>query len=294
VSAHADSPRAAGLGGGPQTDGSPQEASPGGRPSGGRGRKVRRLEPAALAGVMSRDVVLFGRYWKATTFSSIVQPTIYLLAFGLGFGSLVSHVGHVRYVEYVGTGVVATAVLFSSAFPGMFNTFIRWQFQRTYDAMLAAPVDVEELITAEVLWISIRAGVYGVAPLLVAIAFGLEATPGMLLVPLIGFITGFGFASFGVLIAAVAKTIDNFNYVTSAVLTPLFLVAGTFFPISALPAGVRTVAQFNPLYHCVQLVRDASLGGLGWPDLWHTAVLLAFALLMWRLAVWRLGRRLID
>ncbi len=257
-------------------------------------RAVRRLEPAALAGVMSRDVVIFGRYWKATTFSSIVQPTIYLLAFGLGFGSLVSHVGHLKYVQYVGTGVVATAVLFSSAFPGMFNTFIRWQFQRTYDAMLAAPVDVEELITAEVLWISMRAGVYGIAPLLVAIAFGLSPEVGMLLVPLICFLTGFGFASFGVLIAAVAKTIDNFNYVTSAVLTPLFLVAGTFFPVSSLPSGIRTVAQFNPLYHCVQLVRDASLGGLGAPDLAHTGVLLVFAVLMWRLAIWQLGRRLID
>ena len=100
--------------------------------------RSRRLDPAALAGVMSRDVVMFRRYWKATTFSSVVQPTIYLLAFGLGFGSLVSHVGHVKYVQYVATGVVATAVLFSSAFPGMFNTFIRWQFQRTYDAILAA------------------------------------------------------------------------------------------------------------------------------------------------------------
>jgi lipooligosaccharide transport system permease protein len=257
-------------------------------------RRVRRLEPAALAGVMSRDVVLFGRYWKATTFSSVLQPTIYLLAFGLGFGSLVHSVGHVRYVEYVATGVVATAVLFSSAFPGMFNTFVRWQFQRTYDAMLAAPVDVEELITAEVLWISLRAGVYGLAPLLVGIAFGLEPDAGMLLVPFIGFLTGFGFAAFGVAIAAVAKTIDNFNYVTSAVLTPMFLVAGTFFPISALPAGLRTIAQFNPLYHCVQLVRDASLGGLGTADLGHTAVLLAFAVLMRRLAIWQLGKRLID
>ncbi len=257
-------------------------------------RRVRRLEPAALAGVMSRDVAIFGRYWKATTFSSIVQPTIYLLAFGLGFGSLVSHVGHVKYVEYVATGVVATAVLFSSAFPGMFNTFIRWQFQRTYDAMLAAPVDVEELITAEILWISLRAGVYGMAPLLVGIAFGLQPDAGMLLVPFIGFLTGFGFAAFGVVIAAVAKTIDNFNYVTSAVLTPMFLVAGTFFPISALPHGLRTVAQFNPLYHCVQLVRDASLGSLGWADLGHAAVLLGFALVMWRLAIAQLGRRLID
>jgi lipooligosaccharide transport system permease protein len=257
-------------------------------------RRVRRLEPAALAGVMSRDVVIFKRYWKATTFSSVVQPTIYLLAFGLGIGALRSQIDHVKTIEYIATGTVATAVLFSSAFPGMFNTFIRWQFQRTYDAMLAAPVDVEELLTAEILWISLRAGVYGIAPLLVGFAFGLDPDPGMLLVPLIGFLTGFGFAAFGVLVAAIAKTIDNFNYVTSAVLTPMFLVAGTFFPVSSLPAGVRQVAQVNPLYHCVQLVRDASLGALHVGDLGHAAVLLAFALLMWRLAIWRLGTRLID
>jgi lipooligosaccharide transport system permease protein len=176
----------------------------------------------------------------------------------------------------------------------MFNTFVRWQFQRTYDAMLAAPVDVEELITAEVLWISLRAGVYGLAPLLVGIAFGLQPDPGMLLVPLIGFVTGFGFAAFGVTVAAVAKTIDNFNYITSAVLTPMFLVAGTFFPVSSLPDGVRLVAEINPLYHCVQLVRDASFGALGPADLGHAAVLIAFALLMWRLAISQLGRRLID
>jgi lipooligosaccharide transport system permease protein len=257
-------------------------------------RRVGRLEPAALAGVMSRDVAIFGRYWKATTFSSIVQPTIYLLAFGLGFGTLVKTIGHVKTIEYIGTGTVATAVLFSSAFPGMFNTFIRWQFQRTYDAMLAAPVDVEELITAEVLWISLRAGVYGIAPILVAFAFGLSPEWGMLLVPLIGFVTGFGFAAFGVTVAAIAKTIDNFNYITSAVLTPMFLVAGTFFPVSSLPEGIRQVAQVNPLYHCVQLVRDASLGTLGTADLGHAAVLLAFALIMWRLAISQLGKRLID
>jgi lipooligosaccharide transport system permease protein len=264
-------------------------------PAGASGaRRIHRLEPAALAGVMSRDVAIFGRYWKATTFSSVVQPTIYLLAFGLGFGKLAPHVAHLKYEQYVATGVVATAILFSSAFPGMFNTFVRWQFQRTYDAMLAAPVDVEELITAEMLWVSLRAGVYGLAPLLVGFAFGLKPSAGMLLVPLIGFVTGFGFVGFGVTVAAIAKTIDNFNYVTSAVLTPMFLVAGTFFPVSTLPHGMREVAQVNPLYHCVQLVRDASLGGLGPADLGHAAVLIAFALLMWRIAIWRLGKRLID
>jgi lipooligosaccharide transport system permease protein len=258
-----------------------------------RGR-LGRLEPAALSGVMWRDIVLFKRYWKATTFSSIVQPVIYLLAFGLGFGNLIHSVGHLKYVQYVATGVVATAVLFSSAFPGMFNTFIRWQFQRTYDALLAAPVDVEELITAEILWVSLRAGVYGVAPLIVGFFWGLEPEPGMLLVPLIGFVTGFGFCSFGVLVAAVAKTIDNFNYVTSAVLTPMFLVAGTFFPIDALPAGLRVIALFNPLYHCVALVRDVSLDHFSSADIVHAAVLVAWGLVLWRLAVWRLEKRLID
>lgn len=257
-------------------------------------QRPRRLDPAAMAGVMTRDVVLFRRYWRATTFSSIVQPVIYLLAFGLGFGGLIGHVGHFRYVQYVATGVVATAVLFSSAFPGMFNTFIRWQFQRTYDALLAAPVDVEELITAEILWISIRAGAYGVAPLIVGFFWGLTPKPAMLLVPVIGFVTGIGFAAFGVLVAAVAKTIDNFNYVTSAVLTPMFLVAGTFFPISQLPHGLRTIALFNPLYHCVALVRDASLQRFPTADLVHAAVLVAWAVVLWRLAVWRMEARLID
>ena len=201
---------------------------------------------------------------------------------------------HVKYVEYVATGVVATAVLFSSAFPGMFNTFIRWQFQRTYDAMLAAPVDVEELITAEMLWVSLRAGVYGLAPLLVGFAFGLEPEAGMLLVPLIGFVTGFGFAGFGVTVAAVAKTIDNFNYITSAVLTPMFLVAGTFFPVSTLPDGSAPGRAGQPALplRAARPRRLARRPRARRPRARGCAV--AFALLMWRLAISQLGRRLID
>ena len=116
----------------------------------------------------------------------------------------------------------------------------------------------------------------------------------MPLVPLIGFVTGFGFAGFGVTVAAVAKTIENFNYITSAVLTPLFLLAGTFFPITSLPPAVQTIAKLNLLYHCVQLVRDASLASLGPADLWNAGFLIVFALLMRRLAIAQLGRRLIE
>jgi lipooligosaccharide transport system permease protein len=259
-----------------------------------RRRRLGRLERPALAGVLVREVINFSSFWRSTTFSSTVEPTIYLLAFGFGFGSLVSTVGGLDYVEFVGTGTVATAVLFSSVFPAMFGTFIKREFQRTYDAILAAPVDAEELTTAEALWIASRAGVYGCTPMLVAIVFGLDPSWGMLLVPLINFVTGFGWASAGILIAAVLKSIDNFNYVTSTLITPMFLVAGTFFPIDRLPEWAQVAAWLNPLYHCVQLVRGAAFGYEDWTALAHAGILVAFGLLMWRLSIWRMEKRLVD
>ena len=131
--------------------------------------------------------------------------------------------------------MVATAVIFSSAFPAMFGTFVKHRFQNTYDAILAAPVDVEELVTAEMLWIGLRAGFFGCFPLLVAMAFGLDPSPGMLLVPFFCLVTALGFAGFGIAVAATVAKIDQFNYVTTLFITPLFLVAGTFFPIDELP-----------------------------------------------------------
>jgi lipooligosaccharide transport system permease protein len=253
-----------------------------------------RLDRAALAGVLVREVVNFGSFWRSTTFSSTVEPTIYLLAFGFGFGALVSRVQGLTYVEFVGTGTVATAVLFSSVFPSMFGTFVKYQFQRTYDAILAAPVDTEELVTGEALWIATRAGTYGCMPLVVAMAFGLDPSWGMLTVPFIAFFAGFGWACFGILIAAVMKSIDNFSYVTSIVITPLFLVAGTYFPISELPEWAQVAANVNPLYHCVQLVRHAVFGFEGWVDVWHLGVMVAFGLVSWRVAIARMERKLID
>jgi lipooligosaccharide transport system permease protein len=259
-----------------------------------RGTRLGRLERPALTGVLVREMVNFSSYWRSSTFSSTVEPTIYLLAFGFGFGSLVSRIGGYEYVEFVGTGTVATAVLFSSAFPAMFGTFVKYSFQRTYDAILAAPVDTEELVTAEALWIATRAGVYGCVPMFVAMAFGLDPSWGMLLVPFIAWIAGFGWACFGISIAGYAKSFENFNYVVSAVLTPLFLLAGSFFPLDQLPQWAQVLAQLNPLHHCVELVRHAVFGFQGWEDLARVAALVVFGLAVWRLAIYAMERKLID
>ncbi|HZA57913.1 MAG TPA: ABC transporter permease [Solirubrobacterales bacterium] len=257
-------------------------------------QRMGRLEPAAIAGVMSREAANFKTYWKGTAFSSILEPIVYLLAFGVGLGAtLIDGVDGLSYAEFVSTGMVATAVIFSSALPAMFGTFVKERFQNTYDAILAAPVDVEELVTAEMLWIGLRAGFFGCFPLIVGIAFGLSPTWGMLLVPLFALITALGWAGFGVAVAASVAKIDQFNYVTTLVITPLFLVAGTFFPIDQLPEGLQVVANVNPLYQLVELVRGAAFGFEA-VDVLRFLSLVLFAFVLWRIAVSRLTKRLID
>ncbi len=259
-----------------------------------RRTRVGRLDWSALQGVLIREMVNFSSYWRGTTFSSTMEPTVYLLAFGFGFGALVSEVAGYSYVDFVGTGTVATAVLFSSAFPAMFGTFVKATLQHTYDAILAAPVDTEELVSAEALWMAIRAGTYGCIPMIVAMFFGLPPNPGMLAVPLIAFTAGYGWACFGILVAGFSKSFENFNYVTSTVITPTFLLAGTFFPIEELPEWAQVAANLNPLYHTVELVRHAAFGWEGWADVWHVSALLGFGLVMWRLAIRALQRKLIT
>jgi lipooligosaccharide transport system permease protein len=256
--------------------------------------RLRAFEWAPVRGVWRRELALFRRYWASSSFASLFEPTVYLLAFGFGFGSLVAHVAGYRYVDFVGTGVVATAVLFTSVFPGMFNTYIRRVYQHSYEAILAAPVDVHEVVAGEASWVAARSAVYSCAPILVALAFGLRPGPAVFLVPLVGLVTAAGFALFGVWASTVVPSINSFDYIISGVLAPLFLVAGTFFPVSGLPGWARTVAQINPLYHCVELVRHAVFGPRPLVDLGHVGVLVLFAGLMWLLAIRGMRRRLID
>ena len=255
---------------------------------------MRRLEPAAVAGVMSREVANFRTFWKATTFSSVLEPVIYLLAFGLGLGAtIVDQVGGLEYVEFVGTGMVATAVIFSSALPAMFGTFVKERFQRTYDAILAAPVDVEELVTAEMLFIGLRSGFYGCFPLLISMLFGLNPSFGMLLVPFFCFITALGFAAFGIAVAASVAKIDQFNYVTTLFITPLFLVAGASSRSTSCRRGCeshRCSTRCTTWSSWCATPASASEPS----DLLRVAFLIVFAVTLWRVAVHRMEKRLID
>ena len=252
-----------------------------------------RVDASAVAGVLQRNYAVFLRTWRSNTVISVVDPVISLLAFGFGFGALVAKVGNIGYVEYVGTGIVAQTVLFTTIFPGMFETFFKRDYQHTYDALLAAPVDAVDVVTAEALWLAMKASVFGLAPLTVAMIFGLDPSAGMLLIPLVSLLTGFGFACVGILIAALASSFAAFDYVISMLVTPLFLFAGTFFPLKGLPGWVQDVAKLNPLFHTVQLVRDAAFGLHPAADLGHALFLAGFGVLAWMVASWRMRKRLV-
>jgi len=258
-----------------------------------RAPRLRRFELAPVRGIWRHELALYKRYWKSQSFASIVEPTFFLLAFGYGFGSMVAAIGNYRYLDFVATGVVGTAMLFTSVFPGMFNGYIRRVFQHTYDAMLAAPVDVHELVTAEALWIAAKSSVYSCTPLIVALFFGLDPSFGMFLVPVIGFVTALGFGLFGAWTSSVVPSINSFDYVITGVVTPLFLIAGTFFPIGTLPDWAQYAAQLNPLFHCVELVRHAVFGIRPLSDLGHLGALILFVALMWLIAVRGMRKRLI-
>lgn len=252
------------------------------------------LQLVAMQGVWRHEFALFKRYWRSQSFAAVSEPVFFLLAFGYGFGSLVSVVAGYRYLDFVATGMVGIAALFTSVFPGMFNGYIRRVFQHTYDAMLATPIDVHELVTGEATWIAGKSAVYCCAPLVVAIGFGLEPSPGMAAVPFIVFVTALGFTLFGTWTSSVVPSINSFDYVITGVITPLSLIAGTFFPVGALPGWVQVVAMLNPLLHCVELVRHAVFGFQPLADLGHLAGLAVFATLMWLIAVRGMRRRLIG
>ena len=233
----------------------------GGRVSSPGEVRIRRLEPAAIAAVMSRELANFRTFWKATTFSSVLEPIIYLLAFGLGLGAtIVSRVDGLDYVEFVGTGMVATAVIFSSALPAMFGTFVKHRFQRTYDAILAAPDRRRGAGHRRDAVDRLRAGFYGCFPLMVSFFFGLDPTSGCCWCRCSASSPRSASPPSGSRSPASVAKIDQFNYVTTLVITPLFLVAGTFFPIDQLPEGFQVAANFNPLYQLVELVRAAAFG----------------------------------
>ncbi|WP_370328111.1 ABC transporter permease [Euzebya sp.] len=254
-----------------------------------------RFRPDAVAGIVDREWRVFKRVWRSIMFGSIVEPVVYLLAFGYGFGALVAEVAGIPYIDFMATGAAGVGVLFTGFFPGFINGYFRRAENHLYDGLMAAPITVAELVTGEAVWTGIRCAATAAVTLTIAAIFGVDLSPWVVTVPLIGFVGGFAFACFGAAFAAKLRSTHQFDFVISGVVVPMFVVAGSFFPVEDAPAWLRLPARVNPLTHVVSLFRAAAFADTGVGQLLISgAVVVAFTAAAWLLAVRMLRRALVS
>lgn len=211
--------------------------------------------------VWHRNFDVFMKTIKVNFLPSLLEPILYLLAFGFGLGGFIPNIGGQPYINFIAPALVAIAIMNGSFFECTFASFVRMYFQKTFDAIVATPVSVEEVVAGELLWGATRATINATIVLAVVAVFGLITSPLFLLVPLIAFFGGLMFASIAMCFTAIAPNIDFFNYPSFLFLTPMFFLSGTFFPLTSLPSAAQVAAMaVLPLTHVVNVTRGIVAG----------------------------------
>ena len=252
----------------------------------------------ALA-IVHRNALVYRRVWRGSVFSSFLQPTLFLLAMGLGVGRLVDRGGTAlpsaaSYLQFLAPGLLAAACMQTASFESSWPVADKMRWQRNYEAMLAAPIRVVDVVAGELTWIGIRLLTVALAFTLVMTAFGVVRASGR--IPFVigaAVLTGLAFSAPILAYAATLKTGSNFNVMFRFVITPLFLFSGVFFPVSRLPRSLQTVAPATPLFHGVELVRGLALDTIE-SSAWivHVVYLLAMFSLGFVFALYTFRRRL--
>ncbi|WP_236793662.1 ABC transporter permease [Amycolatopsis sp. GM8] len=209
----------------------------------------------------------YRRYWKSNLYSSGLQPLLFLVALGLGFGSQVQAgpaTGGVSYLEYIAPALLVSAAMQSAVGESTYPVLSGFKWQKDYLAVTATPVTPGQLLGGHLLWVALRLLLSASVYALIALAFGAWLNAGALLVILVGILTGLACAA--PVTAFAATTYDEgvrFNALFRFVVIPMSLFAGTFFPIGQIPIALRWLAWISPLWHGNELARGVTLGGVG-------------------------------
>lgn len=221
--------------------------------------------------VLQRHWTVYTKLYKSNFALNFAEPMLYLVAMGMGLGAFVSDINGQPYIKYIGPGIIASSSMFAAVYECTYGTYIRMTFQKTFDAILATPVNLDDLVAAEMAWAAVKSVIYGITIMLVVALFGIVDSPLLLLaIPAI-FLGGLIFAEISMIVTALVPGIDSFSYFYTLFMTPLFLFSGIFFPVEALPKAVAGIAWFTPLYHVVNVCRafaagqaSAALGSFLW------------------------------
>jgi lipooligosaccharide transport system permease protein len=243
--------------------------------------------------VWRRNFRVFGKLWRGSLAPQFIDPVFYLLAMGFGLGKYLHTVDGISYKAFVGSGLIASAVMWAASFETTWNIYFRMSETRLYDAILTTPVEVPDIVAAELGWAATRSFIYGTVFLGVVAAFGLVHSAWAVLIPAAVVLGGLCFGAMGLTFTAVVARIDYYSYYYTLFITPMFLFSGLFYPLTRLPHWVHVAAWFTPLYHLVNLTRGLALGPHLGSVLANAAWLAVLIAVLFPIPVRALRRRLV-
>ncbi len=257
---------------------------------------MRRPGILALT-VWRRDADVYLVTWKTNLIPPLAEPMLYLLAFGAGLGTLITAVTWrgrpVGYAAFIAPGLIAVGSMFHAFFENTYSTFVRMRFQKTFDALMATPLTVEEIILGELLWGATKGAIAGTIMTIVISLFGLLHYPSSLAIVPMSLLIGLMFAGLGLCFTSRVEGIDKFNLPTFLFITPMYLFSGTFFPLDVLPRWARTVAWALPLTHASAALRELALGQVTGQTVLSISYMTVFTVITWALSFRWMRRRLI-
>ncbi|MBI5207432.1 MAG: ABC transporter permease [Candidatus Firestonebacteria bacterium] len=210
--------------------------------------------------VWHRNFTVYTKLYKTSIALNFIDPVLYLLALGLGLGQFVNKINGIPYINYIAPGIIASSSMFAAVYECTYGTYVRMTFQKTFDAILATPVNIDDLILGEILWGATKSTFYGVIIMIVNSIFGLINSPLIIFATIIVFLCGLIFAEISIIFISIIPGIDSLNYFFTLLITPMFLFSGIFFPLNNMPDIVKNIAFFTPLYHLVNVCRAFSNG----------------------------------
>lgn len=244
--------------------------------------------------VWRRNRLVWRKLAIPSMLGNLADPMLYMLGLGYGLGSMLPDVGGMRYIAFLAAGTVCSSTMMSASFESMYSSFSRMHVQRTWDAIMNAPVTLDDVIIGEVMWCASKAFLSGTAVLVVATALGLVTSPLALCVLPLVFLTGLAFAGLGLMMTSLSPSYDFFMYYFTLAVTPMMLASGVFFPIERLPHWLQTAAQALPLTHAVVLARPLMYGHVPDSIMVHVAVLALYAIASAYIALVLARRRLLK
>lgn len=248
-----------------------------------------RFHGGALA-VWRRNTLVWRKLMLPSILINFGEPFLYLLGLGYGLGLFIGEMMHMPYLTFLASGILASSAMNTASFEAMFSVYTRMIPQKTYEAILTTPLEVQDILAGEMLWCATKCVVSGSAILIVAAALGAVHDWSALWAPPVIFLVGLCFAGMGLVMSALAPGYDFFNYYVTLVLTPMFILSGVFYPVTSLPVALQSLVQVLPLAHAVDLIRPL-VAGLPLTNVpLHVAVLLVYGLAGYFIAV-RLARR---